>query len=473
MTPAREHHRAAPLAVLLVAPFLASADATIANVASPAIRAGLGASGTAAQFVIGGYLVAYAVLLITGARLGQTHGYKRLFLIGVAVFGVTSLASGLAPGITVLVTMRALQGAGAAMMFPQALTGIQLNFTGDRRARAIGLFASALSAGAVVGQIAGGVIVSADIAGTTWRPIFLVNVPVCLGVAAIAARVLPPDGRRGGSRVDLPGVAALSVSVLLIVVPLTIGPDQGWPAWAWASLAASGPAFGVFLAIERRAVASGLAPLVNTAVLARPAVSWGLVALMGSSGTYFALLFVVAQYFQIGLGHSALASGLILLPWVSAFGLAGQASRRLPARLAPVLPVIGLVLLACVYLAIGAAQLAGGLGVVMLGVFFVFGGLGLGISFTALMGHLTSAVPARHAPDISGVSTTAAQIGGSIAVAAFGSLYLASASTASHALAVTALGLGAVAFLAAVPARLATRAAASPEPAAPAAERGA
>ena len=119
--------------MLLVAPFLAQADATIANVATPAIRAGIGASAAAAQLVIGGYLIAYAVLLITGARLGQTHGYKHLFLIGVAVFGVSSLAGGLAPDAAVLIGMRVAQGGGAALMYPQALTGIQLNFEGDAR----------------------------------------------------------------------------------------------------------------------------------------------------------------------------------------------------------------------------------------------------------------------------------------------------------------------------------------------------
>src|SRR3954447_4490206 len=122
------------LAVLLLAPFLASADATIANVATPAIRADLGAAGAALELVIGGYLVAYAVLLITGARLGQTHGYKRLFLIGVSAFGAASLVGGLAPNATVLVIMRVIQGGAAAMMYPQALTGVQLNFSGGERA---------------------------------------------------------------------------------------------------------------------------------------------------------------------------------------------------------------------------------------------------------------------------------------------------------------------------------------------------
>jgi MFS family permease len=147
--------RRALLAILLVAPFLAQADATIANVATPTIRADLQTSTAATELVIGGYLIAFAVLLITGARLGQTHGYKRLFLIGVSAFGATSLLGGLAPNATFLVIMRVLQGASAAMMFPQALTGIQLNFTGADRIRAISFYTIALSTGAVVGQVRG------------------------------------------------------------------------------------------------------------------------------------------------------------------------------------------------------------------------------------------------------------------------------------------------------------------------------
>jgi MFS family permease len=116
--------RGAALAILLTAPFLAQADATIANVATPAIQSGLNTSGTTAQLVVGGYLTAYAVLLITGARLGQTHGYKRLFLAGVAVFTGSSLLAGLASNATVLVIARVLQGIGAALMYPQSLTGM-------------------------------------------------------------------------------------------------------------------------------------------------------------------------------------------------------------------------------------------------------------------------------------------------------------------------------------------------------------
>src|SRR5262245_41463864 len=160
----RRSHRLLP--VLLVAPFMAQADATITNVATPSIQNDLGASGSLLQLVVGGYLIAFAVLLITGARLGQTYGYRLVFLLGVAVFTIASLLCGLAPSLIVLVLARVLQGLGAALMFPQTLTGIQLNFTGNERLRAIGLYAIALSTGAVVGQFLGGVLISANVAGT-------------------------------------------------------------------------------------------------------------------------------------------------------------------------------------------------------------------------------------------------------------------------------------------------------------------
>ncbi|MGH2941253.1 MAG: MFS transporter [Solirubrobacteraceae bacterium] len=453
----RGPHLAAVLAVLLMAPFLAQADATIANVATPAIGADLGASGAALELVIGGYLVAYAVLLITGARLGQTHGYKRLFVIGVGAFGTASLIGGLAPNETVLVAMRVIQGAAAAMMYPQALTGVQLNFSGDERARAIGFFAIALASGAVIGQILGGVLISADIAGTGWRPIFLINVPICLAVVAAALYVLPPDEERRAGGVDLRGVAALSVSVLLVIVPLIIGRSEGWPLWSWVALAASVPAFAVFVATQR-AAARDRNPLVNVAVIARRPVWLGLLALMMATGTYYALLFTLAQYFQSGLARSALASGLILVPWVAAFGLAGQVARRLPPRLAPHLPMVGYVILAGAYMAISAALFTGRPSDLVLAVLLALGGFGLGTGFAMMIGYLASTVPKQYAPDISGVSTTGLQIGGAIGVAAFGSLYLSEAvggaDTARHAFALTCLALGATALVAACAARL-------------------
>jgi MFS family permease len=192
------------------------------------------------------------ILLITGARLGQTYGYKRLFLIGVATFSLASLLCGLAPDPIALIAARVLQGAGAALMFPQTLSGIQLNFSGAARRRAIGLYAIALSSGTVIGQILGGALISA------------------------AVRYLPADAHRVRRRVDLPGVAILSVSVLLVVLPLSLGRSEGWPAWTWLCLAASLPTIFAFIWAERRLADRGGAPLVNVHRLANRPVLWGL-----------------------------------------------------------------------------------------------------------------------------------------------------------------------------------------------------
>jgi MFS family permease len=440
------------LGVLLAGPFMAQADVTIANVATPSIHADLGASGAALELVISGYLIAFAVLLITGARLGQTYGYRRVFAAGVATFTLASLLCGLAPDAAVLVAARVLQGAGAALMFPQTLTGIQLSFAGGERARAIGLYAIALSTGAVTGQIAGGALISADVAGAGWRAIFLVNVPIGAAALAAAARYLPADDRGASRRIDVAGVAALSFSLALVVLPLVLGRAEGWPTWAWACLAASLPAFTAFLAVQRRVAARGGAPLVNVHVIARPAVAWGLLTQMLAVGSYYALLFTIAQYLQRTLGHSALVSGLTLVPWVAAFGAAGQLVRRAPAGLARVAPVAGCVLLAGAYAAISASAFAGRHGEPLLVALLGVGGLGLGIQFNAVIARLTDAVPDGYAPDISGVSTTTIQIGGVVGVAAFGTLYLSlahgGAAHASHAFAVVTAGFAAAALLA-------------------------
>jgi MFS family permease len=451
------------LGVLLIGPFMTQADATIANVATPSIHTDLGASGAMLELVIGGYLIAYAVLLITGARLGESHGYRRLLIVGVSIFTAASTLCGLAPNAIILVGARVLQGLGAALMFPQTLTGIQLSFAGASRTRAIGMYALALSAGAVVGQILGGALISADIAGSQWRAIFLINLPIGVLVITTALRYLPSDARPTGSRrIDVQGVGALSAALLLLVVPLALGRTQGWPAWTWLCLASSVPAVLAFLAIERRVATRGGSPLVNVAVLARPAVCWALAALMAATGTYYALLFTLAQYLQQGLRDSPLVSGLTLVPWVAAFGVAGQLVRRFPARAKTRAPAAGCLLLALGYAAISIALLTGHHGEPLLVVVLGLGGLGLGIQFSGLIAHLTTVVPADYAPDISGVSTTTLQIGAAIGVAAFGAMYLSlnahrSDGHGSHAFALTAAALAAVALLAAAAAYQATK----------------
>jgi hypothetical protein len=387
-----------------------------------------------------------------------------VFLLGVGVFTGASLLCGLAPGPIVLIAARAVQGAGAALLFPQALTGIQLTFQGAERVRAIGLYAIALSIGAVAGQVLGGVLVTADVLGSQWRAIFFVNVPVGLGVIVAGARHLPRERavERAARGVDGAGVATLSVAVLLVVVPLVLGRTEGWPAWTWLSLAASVPAFAGFLAAEQRVRMRGGAPLVSLDALAPRPVSSGMLAVAAATSTYYGLLFTLALYLQQGLGHSALASGLTLVSWVVAFGAAGQIVRRLPPRLGPLAAPAGCLLLAGAYVALSASLFAGRHAEALLVVVLAAGGLGLGTQFSALIVHLTNAVSEGYAHDISGVTTTATTIAGAIAIAAFGTAYLslASAGAATHAFAIVTAGFAAIAGLAALLAHGATRRAA-------------
>ena len=246
------------------------------------------------------------------------------------------------------------------------------------------------------------------------------------------------------------GVATLSTAIVLIVAPLVLGRAEGWPAWAWISLAASAPALALFVVVERRVAARDGSPLMNLGVIARPTVSWSLVALLAATGTYYALLFTLAQYLQQGLGRSPFLSGLTLVPWVAAFGAAGQLVRRVPERTRPLVPSAGCALLAAAYVAISAALFGDRHGEALLLVVLAAGGLGLGIQFSALIAHLSNAVPPRYAPDISGVSSTLMQIGGTVGVAAFGTLYLGlAADGATHAFAVVTAAFAAAALLAA------------------------
>ena len=214
------------LAIVLVGQFMAFLDASVVNVAAPSIHAGLHASGAGLQLVVAGYTIAYAVLLVTGARLGDLLGHGRMFLAGLAVFTLASLGCGLASSAGVLVAFRFVQGTGAAVMIPQVLSLIQRTFSGVPRARAMSAYAAVLAGGVVVGQVAGGVLVSANLFGTGWRPVFLVNVPIGAALLVAGARQLPAGRAGAGRGLDLPGLLTLALAVLALVVPLVVGQPE-------------------------------------------------------------------------------------------------------------------------------------------------------------------------------------------------------------------------------------------------------
>jgi MFS family permease len=420
--------RAAPpgvaLAIVLTGQIMAVLDVNIVNVAVPAMHATLGASGAGLQLIVAGYTIAYAVLLVTGARLGDIFGHRRVYLGGVALFTLASLGCGLAPSSGMLIGLRFVQGAGAAVMIPQVLSLIQRTYTAPGpRARAMSLYATVISGGAVLGQVLGGLLVSADLFGSSWRPVFLVNVPVGLLVLA-AGRLLPAGGFDGVRTLDLPGLAVLTPAVLAFVLPLVLGQPLGWPAWGWVLLAASLAGFALLGLVEQRVAARGGQPILPRALLGLPGMVAGLGGLFVTMGIFSGWLFGQALELQDGLGESALRAGLTFVPSGVAFAVVSMNWRRLPARYHGWLPVLGFTVNGAGIVWSGALLHTGGTGGGWLYAALAVAGAGMAAAFGALMSQVLSRVPVRLAADASGVVVTVVQLGVVVGIAAFGSLYL-------------------------------------------------
>jgi MFS family permease len=417
------------LAIVLVGQAMAVLDTNIVNVAVPAMHATLGASGAGLQLVVAGYTIAYAVLLVTGARLGDILGHRRVYLAGVALFTLASLGCGLAPTTGALIALRFLQGVGAATMIPQILSLIQRSYTAPGpRARAMSLYATVISGGAVLGQILGGLLVSADLFGSSWRPVFLVNVPVGLLVLAFGRQL--PAGRFDGIRtLDLPGLAVLTPAVLALVLPLVLGQPLGWPVWGWVLLAASVVLFALLGSVEHRVAARGGQPILPRSLLTLPGMIPGLGGLFATMAAFGGWLFGLALELQDGLGESPLRAGLTFVPCGVAFAIVSMNWRRLPARYHARLPMIGFVVEGAGLVWSGLLLHSGGTGGVWLYAALAVSGAGMAGAFGALMGRVLSRVPVAIAADASGVVVTVNQLGIVVGIAAFGSLYLNLAGT--------------------------------------------
>ncbi|MGW5862201.1 MFS transporter [Streptomyces sp. NPDC055239] len=419
---------------------MALLDAFIVNVAAPTIRAELGASGAGLQLVIAGYTITYAVLLITGARLGDRIGHRRVYLVGLAVFTVASLACGLSQGTGELIAFRLLQGAGSALLIPQVLSLIQRNFTGEARTKALGAYSAVLAVGAAAGQVLGGILVSADLFGTGWRPVFLVNVPVGVVLLIMARRVLPRDaspkpgeGQRAegqpaeGQRargLDLPGLVLLGATVSLLTVPLVLGQQEGWPLWSWLSMGSAVVLFALFCGYESRLARSGGTPLIAPRVLRIPGMGLAVFRIGTAMAVNAGFLFVLTLHVQGGLGYSALRAGLTFGPTAVVFGAVGLTWRYWPAATQRALIPCGFALTAVSTVAVGLLLGDGGQGGLWLYAAFMGIGAGLSLGFSPTLTRALSTVRPEDAADASGLLATVTQIGQLIGVAGFGALFL-------------------------------------------------
>ena len=413
--------------ILLAGAFLPIMDFFITNVALPSIDSSLHASASALQLVIAGYGVAYAALLVLGGRLGDRYGRHRVFSYALVGFVLASLACGLSPSVGALIAARIVQGATAALLIPQVLATFHHTLEGDRKARAVALYGATSGIAAVVGQLVGGLLVSADIAGTSWRPIFLVNVPLGVLVLVVAARIVPNTRSPHPVGVDLPGTVLFAATLTALLIPLTEGHSLGWPWWTWTMIALAAVLGAVTFRVERRAEQRGEIPLLPPSLLRLPSMARGLAMILVFSLGFGAFMFVFALTVQNGLHADALHGGLAILPMALLFFLGSLGAPRLIGRFGRAALSAGAVI-QLAGLASLVAVLVGGWPHVSLWAMAVplaLVGAGQSMLFAGLFRSVLADVPTHLGGIGSGVLITLQQSGLALGVATLGTLYLA------------------------------------------------
>ncbi|MEV0599701.1 MFS transporter [Streptomyces sp. NPDC050315] len=414
------------LATLLLGAALPTTDFFIVNVALPSIERDLRAGPAVLEMVAAAYAMAYAVLLVLGGRLGDTYGRRRLFLWGAAAFGLTSLACGLAPDAWTLVAARAAQGAASAAMLPQVLATLHATTSGERRGRALGLYGAMGGIAGVAGQLLGGLLVSADLLGTGWRAIFLVNVPVVAAVLLLGRFTVPDSRAARPTRSDRAGTALFALALVALLLPLTEGRAAGGPLWSWLLLAAAPLLAWAFYVVERRAERSGGAPLLPPSLLREPGVRRGLAVAVPLFAGFGGFMFVIAVSLQQGLGLSPMVAGAAIVPMSVTYLLTSIWGPRLAPRLGSrvltagaLLHAVGLALLAGTVLTrwpdLDPLSLAPAMAVI---------GAGQGFQLPTYFRVMLASVPPERAGAGSGLSVTAQQTCLALGVAVIGSVYL-------------------------------------------------
>ncbi|MFD7017574.1 MFS transporter [Streptomyces sp. NPDC059928] len=399
------------LVVLLVAELMDILDQSVVLTALPVIQSSSGAGPAATQWLTAAYSLMVAVGLITGGRLGDIHGRRKILLIGTVVFTAASLLCGLATGADVLIGARVLQGAGVALMIPQVLATLHVTFDGENRSKAFGLYGAVLSLANVLGPVLGGLLTEADLLGLSWRPIFLINVPVGLAVIILGRRFIPESTVQKADRLDLTGMLLSALAVVLIVFPLTEGHTHHWPPWCFALLAAGLLVLGVFLRHQRRK--QGDAPLVTLSVLRGRQFSGGLSAQL-VLGLLCGLFFMTwTLYLQRGLGMSpfraAVAFVLLAIGELAGATTAAKSAGRFGRRMPQAGVLIALASMAAYGLQVSSRQ--GDLSLLAMTAPVVLIGFGLGMVGGPLADMSLAKVPNENAGSASGLFNTAMHLG--------------------------------------------------------------
>jgi EmrB/QacA subfamily drug resistance transporter len=425
-------------AVVIAANIMDLMDATIVNVAGPSIRAALGGSASTLQWLPAGYTLAFAVFLITGARLGDMFGRRRLFLIGSAGFTAMSAACAMAPSAGVLIAFRVLQGSFGALMIPQGFGMLKEVFDEDEMPKVFGAFGPVMGLSILAAPILAGALVEANLWGIGWRLVFLINVPIGVVAFAGAVKVLPRTVAHPGIRLDIGGMVLIGAALTAIIYPLIQGRGDGWPAWTFALLAAGAILLGAFGLWERHRRA---APLIEPALLTNRSYTSGILVALAFFGAFGGLLLCVSLFAQLGEHFSPVHAGLTLMAMVvgmiagmgAGFALVARLGRHL-LHLGVIIVIAGTVVLA---LTVTGAHTVSTLDLAP-GLFLI--GLGAGSSIGQLFDFILAGVGMDEVGSASGVLEAVQQLSSALGVAVLGTIFFSALGghLPTHALDITA-----------------------------------
>ncbi|MEU9862835.1 MFS transporter [Streptomyces sp. NPDC047971] len=402
------------LAIVMTAAFMDLVDATIVNIAIPSIERDLGATTSAIQWITAGYALAFAAGLITGGRLGDIYGRKRLFLLGTAGFTLASALCGFAANPEMLVASRLLQGAAAALMVPQVLSIVHATFPAHERGKVFGLFGAIIGLGAVSGPLLGALLTQWNIAGLEWRPIFLINLPVGIAGLLLGRKFISESKAPKALRLDIVGVLLVTLALLMLIYPLTRGRELDWPLWGHLCMAGSILVFAALIGYERYKTKKDGSPLIELSLFKVKSFAAG-IAVQLTFGVVMGIFFLVwTLYMQIGLGWTPLKAGLTGVPFsIAVSTAAGLSVQKLVPRFGrKVLQAGALTMAAGVLLYMGAAGRYGTSidSWQMIPPLMVMG-LGMGLIVAPLTDAVLSEVPREHAGSASGLINTTGQMG--------------------------------------------------------------
>lgn len=403
-------------------------DGTIINVAIPSIQAGLGATSASIQWMVSGYALAFCVLLVTGGRLGDIVGYKTMFLAGVSGFTLSSVLCGFAWSPDSLVAGRLLQGAAGALMLPQVLAFAQVMYAPHERVAVLGIFGILGGLAAILGPIVGGLIIAADLWGLSWRPIFLINLPI--GIAGLLAgiRYLPNGAAANVSRLDVTGTVLVAAAILAILFPIVEGRHFGWPLWGFGLMAVGGVLAWMAAIYFKARMARDGAALVPPALFAERSFSLGLTIIVLFQGAMAGFLLCFTLTLQQGLGFSAVETALVHVPFAAGATFSiGVLSRKVLPRYGPKLATMGAAIMApgLAMLLLIVGQPVNVWWFVVSSIALLIAGLGMGLISGPMPPITLSNIDRSYAGAAGGVVKAGQNLGSATGAAAIGALFFA------------------------------------------------